>query len=215
MRDPLAAMGLNYHLTTLLQFRVCAEVNEGALILPYCTRLQPDVVVYDPCMKHCLGLDLIPALLECRPGLRVVTLTADESQHSVQRALQAGATACVMRCDPPEAVMSAISGRHEGHCYVSPQAASLLADEVARGSLVRPENVLAVLSAQELAVYTFLSTQLSIKEIAIKMKSSLKSIETYQRRIKQKLGLVNSKEVRSSAARFLKLQKAMPSAHEI
>ncbi len=115
-----------------------------------------------------------------------------------------------MRCDPPEAVMSAISGRHEGHCYVSPQAASLLADEVAAASLCVPLDPVKVLSKQELIVYELLGTQLSIKEIMLSMKSSVKSVETIQRRIKLKLGLANSKEVRFSAARFLKLQKVMP-----
>ncbi len=158
-------------------------------------------------MKDSQGLDLIPDLLACREGLRVVVLTSDETPHSVQKALQAGAAAYVMRCDPEEAIMMAIAGDHEGSCYVGPHAATQLAEEVATGSLEKPLNVAAVLSKRELEAFSLLGTSYAIKEIAGILRTSVKTVETYQLRIKQKLRLEKTSQVRSSAARFLKEQK--------
>ena len=55
----------------------------------------PDVALVDHRLAGSNGVDLARELLDVRPGLKVVVITADPSSEVERRALEAGCVACV------------------------------------------------------------------------------------------------------------------------
>lgn len=202
--DTFARLGLRFFLHTVCDHRVCAETTTVADAQLACDRLKPDTIVIDPTIEGGLGFGLIANLTRNPTSPRVVVLTADESLQSVQRAMKAGALAYVTTRDTDDVMVAAINDATVADRIISPRLSSRMAARLASGSIEMESGGTSVLSQRELDVYRLLGNGSNVKEIALSLAMAAKTVETYQRRIREKLGLKSAAELRSSAVSFLK-----------
>ena len=185
-------IGLRLFLDTQPDMEVVGEAEDSRTALSKARKLQPDVIVLEIRMANDNGLQLIQQLLlECLQT-RVVILTVYDDQANARSALAAGGSAYVVKRSDPADFLSAIRSVYRGHCFIDRS----LADHVLEGLMKRSggrstksSTSRSLLSPRECEVLILLAQGYTHRQIAEKIHVGVKSVETYRRRITEKLEL--------------------------
>lgn len=147
----------------------------------------PDVVVVDISLADGSGLSLINSIEARTPSARVLVYSMYDGRVYADQSLRAGALGFVPKSTPTTDLLTAIHVVSRGEVYVSKKMESKIVRSVAgRGTYVTdPEDQL---SDRELTVFKMIGSGNSVREIANHLKLSRKTVETYRRHVKQKLG---------------------------
>jgi DNA-binding NarL/FixJ family response regulator len=134
------------------------------------------------------GLDGVEAtrqILAQRPGIRILMLTAFETDRHVLQALQAGANAYVLKDSEPDALISSIVAVHAGQRVVTGAAANRVVDMLTGSGPTRAfyDN----LTPREIEILTLLALGLANKQIAHRIKISDKTVRNHISNIYQKV----------------------------
>jgi DNA-binding NarL/FixJ family response regulator len=136
------------------------------------------------------GLDLLKTLHASLPDVRVLVLSMHDETLYAERALAAGTRGYLMKHAAMEHVLDAIRSVASGRTYVSPQMSERIVTRVMeRGGAADKAAPLERLTDRERQVFTLIGHGLETRAIATQLKVSVKTIETYHARIKEKLGL--------------------------
>jgi DNA-binding NarL/FixJ family response regulator len=119
----------------------------------------------------------------------VLVLTTFDLDEYVYEALRAGASAFVLKDDPPEQLIAAIRTVAAGDALLSPAVTRRVIAEF--GRLQRPSSpkALAELSERELEVFRLVAKGLSNAEIGRELYIGETTVKTHVTHILQKLGL--------------------------
>ena len=178
---------------------VCAEADNCAEALACARKQMPDLVLVDLSLGEEDGL-LLVAELAAR-GVRALVYSMHEDGRHVEGAFAAGALGYVTKREVHRVLVTAMHEVAEGRRFVSPRAATALAERVAdaQSALVQGE-----LSSQERQVYRLLGEGGGTAEIAATMNISTRTVESYYARILIKLGLDGMRQLRRHAIRSLR-----------
>lgn len=178
------------------------EASDGRSAIALVGELDPDVVVVDVSMPELNGAQVTTQLRAARPDRKVLALTVHEDRGYMRQLLQAGAAGYVLKRAAPSELVQAIRAVAEGGTYVDP-ALELVgsgADDIG-GPVSAPDTGGAELSERETEVVRFIALGYSNKEIAARLKLSVKTVETYKTRSMEKLGVRTRVEIVQYAAR--------------
>ena len=89
-----------------------------------------------------------------------------------------------------------------GKLAVSDRVSQMIAERYVGGLPAAPESPMASLSDRELEVFQFLGKGWETKQIADELHVSLKTVQTYCARIKEKLALANATDLLREAVRW-------------
>lgn len=103
---------------------VVGESADGRVALDQARRLRPDVVVTDIEMPHMTGLELAAALRADAAGPRIVILTTFARPGYLRRALEAGASAYLLKDAPSAQLADAIRRVAAGGRVIDPNLAA-------------------------------------------------------------------------------------------
>ena len=162
----------------------------------------PHVAVVDLSLGDAHGLDLVQNLRAQYPHLRVVIFSMYDEAVYAERAIRAGASGYVMKSMPTTQVIDAIRAVARGEVFLSRRMASRILSKVALGKAVEPGFDIDTLTDRELTVFQLLGEGYSVAEITDRLKLSRKTVETYRRRAKEKLGLGSIAELLQYAIRW-------------
>jgi DNA-binding NarL/FixJ family response regulator len=91
----------------------------------------------------------------------------------------------------------------DGHAYVGASALPLILNNFAAGTKSSRNSDINSLSDRELEIFSFVGRGLSVSELASELNVSVKTIETHQMRMKEKLALRSAAELRQKAREWL------------
>ncbi len=180
--------GLKAVLNAQPGLEVVGEAADGVEALARAAELDPDVVVVDISMPGLTGAQVTARLKEARPDRKVLALTVHEDKSYLRRLLEAGASGYVLKQSATAEIVHAIRAVAAGGTYIDPA----LAGTVVGPFVGRPEAAEATpngLSEREEEVVSLIAQGYSNKEIAARLKLSVKTVETYKARSLEKLGL--------------------------
>lgn len=184
--------GIKRILASTSDLQAVGEASDGRQLLDLLQETEGDLVLLDLSMPDVGGLDALGELKRRYPELPVLVLSVHAEDQYAVRVLRAGASGYLTKDAAPDVLVSAIRRVLEGGRYVSPAVGELLAGEIARGhSLPLHES----LSDRELQVLRMISSGLDVKEIALKLEISPKTVSTYRARLLEKLRLKNNMEL--------------------
>ncbi len=181
--------------------RVVGEAGDPAAALAAMIAEPPDVAVVDLAFQRGSGLELIKDLKAQLPELPIVVHSMHEEVTDLERAFRAGASGYVMKRESTSQIIDAIRQVRAGKLFANPE---LLAQVTAR-LITRPKQSASpaeVLSDRELEVFRRLGRGRSTREISDDLGVSLKTVQTYCARIKEKLGLDDGLELSHVAFRW-------------
>src|SRR5258706_212235 len=97
---------------------VVAEASDGRAAVEVAREHEPDVAVLDIMMPLLNGIDAARQIVEARPGIQIVMLTALEQERLVTEAVRAGVRGFVLKTQPGEDLAQAIQQVACGGFYV-------------------------------------------------------------------------------------------------
>lgn len=183
-------------------FEVCAETNDGPTARRLFERYRPRVVIVGPTLRSGEGLQLIKEFHKMDRKVAILMLSASEEATSVHRAWRAGALGYVTIFDGRSELFPALKKICAGDRYVSSGLEQLVFNKFAIGGANSAGPKLAKLSDREREIFLHIGKGAGVSEMAHSMYVSPKTIETYQKRIMDKLGLSNTAELKRKAARW-------------
>lgn len=186
---------------------VCSETENAPSALSAVEATKPDLVIVDINLKNSSGVELIKDLKESHSDVPVLVLSMHDESLYAARAFRAGARGYVNKRETTQKVIEAIRRVLEGKLYVSEKAAEVLASKTARGNLVN-RSIVDLLSDRELEVFEKLGQGIGTKQIATDFHVSIKTIQEYCARIKDKLNLNSATELLREAVRWEEEKKA-------
>lgn len=154
----------------------------------------PKLVLLDLGLQGMSGLDGIPLIREKAPEVCIVVLTVFEDDEKLFRAICAGANGYLLKAQSGEEIVQSVRDALAGGSPMSPRIARRVLGMFAK---LAPRRSDYGLSERERAVLELVVEGLLKKEIAQKMELSIHTVDSYLRRIYEKLH-VNS---RSGAVR--------------
>jgi DNA-binding NarL/FixJ family response regulator len=199
---PIVRQGLAQLIMQEPDLHVCGEAEDEATALGLVARLSPQLVIVDLSLKSGDGLDLIKALRTNYPAIPVLVLSMHDEIHFVERALRAGALGYLTKQEASTKILPAIRQVLGGAIFLSDQVSPSLLKRLLSGEADEEEPVLALLSNRELQVFRLIGEGFGTQEIAAKLNLSVKTIETYQAHIKDKLDLRDSRKLVQFAIRW-------------
>jgi DNA-binding NarL/FixJ family response regulator len=179
---PVLRSGLRALLADEPDIAVVGEAADGPAALALTAELLPDVLVLDVSIPGLTGVQVGERVRAECPTVRVVALSAHEERTYVHRMLGAGAGGYVLKRSAPDELVRAVRAVAAGGTYLDPGVAGLVVNAPA-------EPAGGELSEREAEVVRQIALGYSNKEIAARLKLSVKTVETYKARSLEKLGL--------------------------
>jgi DNA-binding NarL/FixJ family response regulator len=186
--------GLAAELTQVNSWVVVAEAANGRIAVELAAALKPDIVVLDLTMPELNGLDATRRIIAVEPAARVLILTAHESEQLVREVLSAGAVGYVLKSDAGRILISAIQALLDGRSFFTSNVARLVLEGYLR-SESRDGETPDALSAREREIVQLLAEGNSNKDIARRLKISVKTTETHRSNIMRKMGFQSLPEL--------------------
>ena len=209
---PVVRAGLKAILHTQPDLRVVGEAADGPTAVALAAELAPDVVVVEVALPGLGGAEVAARLRAAGPTPKVLVLTACEDAGVVRRALGAGAAGYALKRASADEVVRAVRTVAAGGTYLDPQVAGrIAADQFAPPAAGEARGV--ELSEQEGVAVRLIALGYSNKEIAARLKLSVKTVETYKARAMEKLGLKSRVDLVRYAAKRGWLTGAGPAEH--
>jgi DNA-binding NarL/FixJ family response regulator len=182
--------GLRSIVQSMEGWEVCAEAGNGREAVSLGLQHRPDVVVMDINMPELNGLDATRQLCAALPDLRVLILSAHDSEQLVREMLTSGARGYVLKADAGEDLELALRALAGGRLFFT----SSVADMVMRGlqkntASPEPADLPPRLSPREREVIQLLAEGKTNKEVAVRLEISTKTVETHRKHIMAKLDL--------------------------
>ncbi len=167
---------------------VCGEGDDCIVATQNILRLKPELVIVDISLKGANGIELIKNVKACEPQIQFVVLSSHDEATYALRVLRAGAKAYVMKADTSARVIEAIRKVNKGQLCVSETVASQMLDRYAQGEEVADSPV-SSLSDRELEILHLIGAGVPTREIAARLRISIKTVETHRSHLKSKLNL--------------------------
>lgn len=180
---------------------VCGETENAPAALSAVETVKPDLVIADINLVNSSGLELVKALQQSCPQVPVLVLSMHDESLYAERAFRAGARGYVNKRETAQKTVEAIRRVLAGKLYVSEKAAEILAAKTVRSQTVN-RSTIESLSDRELEVFDKLGQGICTKQIADDLRVSVKTVQEYCARIKDKLKLANATELLREAIRW-------------
>ena len=176
---------------------VCGEAENVVDALRGIAAAKPDLVVIDITLTAASGLELIKDIRIQHPSVAPLVLSMHEEQLYAERAMRAGARGYVRKRETRKNILAAIRCVLEGGIYISQKVSNAMALKFLEGheAVGIAQSRVGQLSDRELEVFELLGKGKSTSEIADEVHLSLKTVQAYSVRAKEKLGLTTAAEL--------------------
>lgn len=166
--------------------QVVGSTGDGREAISLAMALQPDMALMDFHLGDGMeGVQLIQALRTATPRTRILVLSAQAHTERLEEVRRCGAVGLVGKNEPPEILFSAI--------------VHALAGDVPVHSRKPNPGALATLSDRERFILRLFATGYAVREIAVKLGISRKTVEAHRTNIRAKLAIESSDDLRRFA----------------
>lgn len=184
--------GLRSKFASSPDIEVVGEAASAKELMTEITTLKPSVMILDIKLPDANGMTLIRQIKTALPKCRIIVLTMYDHVRYAVHALESGADGFVVKGAPFEELLQAIHTVSSGNTFVSSTMAAKLAGHLKRG---KRKGSLESLSQREFEVLILLGNGLAVKEIALQLGISEKSVTTYRARVMEKLQMANKTDL--------------------
>jgi DNA-binding NarL/FixJ family response regulator len=198
---PLVREGLANLINQQVDVAVCGEAEDSTSAIAAIQTINPDIVLVDISLKNESGLELVKTLRTQFPELAVIVLSMHDEALYAERALHAGARGYVMKRETTKNVLTAIRRVLEGDIYVSDRVVNSMAKRMSSRKTAAAEPV-ERLSDRELEIFRLLGQGRTPSQIAEDLRLSLKTVQAYCARAKEKFGVTSLTELLRAAIRW-------------
>jgi DNA-binding NarL/FixJ family response regulator len=199
---PIVRRGLRDLLDAEPDFRVVAEVADGAAAVRRALEDDVDLAILDVAMPRLTGLQAARELAERRPHLRLLILSMHENEQFFFEALSAGASGYVVKTTADRDLVEACRAAVRGQVFLHAGAVTtLVRDHLQRIERGSPGSDTDPLTPRELEVLKLVAEGQTSDEIAALLSISRKTVDRHRANILDKLGMRDRVDVTRYAIR--------------
>ncbi len=199
---PIVRQGLALLINQESDLLVCGEAEEATGAMHVLASAKPDILILDISLNGPDGIDLLKNIRSSHPSLPVLILSMHDESIYAERALRAGANGYIMKQEATEKVLIALRRILAGEIYVSDRIANKMLKHYITGSGAVRSSSIADLSDRELEVFRLIGEGHGTRQIAEELHLSVKTVESYQAHIKEKLSLRSARELMQHAIQW-------------
>jgi DNA-binding NarL/FixJ family response regulator len=204
---PIVRQGLALLINQETDLAVCGEAEEMHAALSAIQSARPDILIVDISLSGPDGLELLKNIRIMSPRLPVLILSMHDESIYAERALRAGANGYIMKQEATEKVLVALRRILSGEMYVSDRVANSMLRHYVRGATSSEHSSISDLTDRELEVFRLIGEGQGTRQIAETLHLSVKTVESYQAHIKEKLSLRSARELVQHAVQWTVLEK--------
>jgi two-component system invasion response regulator UvrY len=194
----LVRIGLTRMLADVAGIKVVGEADSGERALSVARELKPNVVLMDLRMPGIGGLEATRRLQRLDAGIRVLIVTACDTDPYPAQAMKAGADGYITKGATAHDLEHAIRRVFVGQRHMSDSVAQQLA---LKSLETGPECPFDELSNREMQIALMVVSCRKVQQISRDLHLSPKTVNSYRYRIFEKLGVQSDVELALLAAR--------------
>jgi DNA-binding NarL/FixJ family response regulator len=183
---PIVRRGIMQLINQNLGTIACGEAENAYKALELIGTLKPDMIIVEISLQGLSGIQLIERVTMNYSDLPVLVLSRLTEPFYVERAFQAGARGYASKGDTPDEILNAIRSVLAKKTYVSIKVNARMRD---KSSDRHVRLALKTLSNRELEVFRLIGQDYGTSRIAEELCLSVKTVEAYRLRIRNKLNL--------------------------
>lgn len=187
---PLLRHGLRGFIGQNTRFRIVGEASHGEEALREINRLKPQIVILDIDMPRKNGIEVIRFLRDQPINPKVVILTMYKEEDMFNAAMDLGAKAFVLKENAASDIVAALEKVDRGEIFLSEsmfQASKRRTERVKELLLSKPQ--IEALTPAERRILKLIGEDLTSKEIADRLKLSVRTVDNHRQHICNKLHL--------------------------
>jgi DNA-binding NarL/FixJ family response regulator len=182
--------------------QIAAECTNGVDAVSLIEKTQPALVITDIALPGRSGIELIGCLRRAHAGLKILVLTAHNSEEYIRAALNAGSDGYVLKDASRADLLQAIRAVLGGQTYLCPSVTAKVVNGYLRPKADDQElSLTAQVTEREREVLTRVALGQSNKLIARALTVSVKTVEKHRANLMRKLTLHNTAAVTRFAIR--------------
>lgn len=197
---PLVREWLGNLINQQADMAVCGEADNSRTALAQVESLRPEVAIVDIMLASGSGLELVKDIRRVAPETISLVLSLHDELTYAERALRAGARGYVSKRDSTRKIIAAIREVCAGRIYVSPEVHAQITERYL-GNQTSSSDITA-LSDREIEVFRLLGQGQDTRRISESLCISIKTVQAYCTRVREKLGLVGHHELLREAIRW-------------
>lgn len=167
--------------------QVVGEAADGRSGLSMISSVKPHVVLMDIALPKMNGLEVLERVVKDYPKVQVVMLSMHANEEYVSRALRSGARGYVLKDADISELELALRAVTEGNVYLSPAVSKSMVDDYMRR--VRSQGSPHALTARQQEVLQLVAEGKNTKDIAYRLKLSVKTIESHRAQLMKRLNI--------------------------
>jgi two-component system response regulator NreC len=187
--------GIKAILKDELSIEIVGEADNGRQAVVQAQRLHPDIVLMDIAMPDLSGFEATHRILQAKTNTKVLILTMYEEEEVITRCLDAGASGYVLKDAPRAHLIHAIDVVNRGGQYLSSRALKKVVKRHVKGGKSTAATSYERLSDREREVLKLLADGMTLKEIAVRLVLSVKTVDAHKTNLMRKLDLHDRSEV--------------------
>ncbi len=184
---PAIREALAYTIRDKIDMELCGQASSAGEAFALMDEARPDVAVVDISLQDAHGLDLVKNIRAQYPSVQVLIYSMYDELAYAERAIHVGALGYLAKSEPTRHIVEAIRSVMRGEVYLSRRMTSRIL-----GKVVKEQHngfIVGKLTEREMTIFEMLGQGASLDDISVGLNLSRKTVETYRRRIKEKLGL--------------------------
>ncbi|MGE4273328.1 MAG: response regulator [Desulfitobacterium sp.] len=192
---------LRMFLENCKEIEVVGEAGNGADAVKGILDLKPELVLMDLTLPDFDGVEATTQIMRALPKTKVIAVTMHPEKLYLLKFLEAGGVGYVHKSAADRELLQALERVQQGEVFLSPEGVQVVAGQfrVQNAPLPEEEDIKGIppdiLSARERQVLGLLSHGYSCREIGKRLFLSTSTIETYKKRVSDKLHLENRKDL--------------------
>src|SRR5262249_32817516 len=191
----IVRQGLSALLADQEDFDLAGEAGEGLQTVRLVERLRPSVLVLDLMLPGLPGLEVIGQVRKLSPATKIVVLSMHSDAAYVVAAMEAGASAYVLKEAGADQLVLAIRKVLAGQQYFSPPLSPTALRNYQEKAESTSADPFASLTRRERTVLEHSVEGLSSAEIGQRLVISPRTVETHRANLMRKLGVRKLKEL--------------------
>ena len=206
----LFRQGVRRLLETESDFEVVGEAADAGESIEKSRELRPDIVLMDIGMPGLSSFEAARQIRKNRPETKILFLTMYEDEDYLIQCLEVGAAGYVLKDTPAPQLLTAVRDVYKGGKYLSSQVLGKLVEDFrsrVRDTRMRPR--ISTLTPREREILKLLAEGNSVKEIAVILGLSVKTVEAHKFNLMRKLDIHNKAQLVQYA-----IQKKIIRLHE-
>jgi DNA-binding NarL/FixJ family response regulator len=203
---PMMREGVALLISREKDLEVCGEADTAPAAIELVAQTKPHLVMVDITLPGRSGLELIKDIHAVSPDTLVLVVSMHDESLYAERVLRAGGRGYVMKQEGGKKLMEAIRQVLNGQIYVSPAISVRILEAFSGHTKESTHSGIERLTDREFEVFRLIGQGASTREIAKRLRLSVKTVEVHRLNIKSKLRLSTASELVHYAVRWMQSQ---------